>query len=168
MNERQARPGLASSDAATPASREARSPRRCTVRRARRPAWGPQTSTTWTFVPHPPEWTPAESESADLVPGWAVSAARERASVSGGQRCFWQGGLSGPRRSFGPACAGARGGGPSPGRDSNGREAPALGKASVSGAELTKSVGGGDRVTVIAELTKRLVLGSLMRETGPG
>lgn len=41
-------------------------------------------------------------------------------------------------------------------------------KANVSSAEPTRSVGGGDRVTVFAELTKRLVLGSLMRETGPG
>lgn len=41
-------------------------------------------------------------------------------------------------------------------------------KANVSSAEPTRNVGGGDRVTVFAELTKRLVLGSLMRETGPG
>lgn len=45
---------------------------------------------------------------------------------------------------------------------------PALEKANVSSAEPTRSVGGGDRVTVFAELTKGLVLKSLMREIGPG
>lgn len=39
------------------------------------------------------------------------------------------GGLSGPQRSLGQALAGARGGGPSPGRDSDCRDAPGFGKS---------------------------------------